>query len=173
MLPFDFVVRVEGAAQHRRHAQDGEELGRDALRPRVRRLATFRLQPEGRPADGGELLKWLLHRAPVEIRLRRRVAQSERRRVLGVLLVDDAEAIVFVEGQPTEDDGVHDGEDGGACADAKRQHRQRDDGKSARGAEGAEGVLQVLNHGRLDGQSPAAVGKPGLSRFFRLSSLKP
>ena len=146
---------VEGAAEHRRDAQHRKELRRHPLRPRVRRLAPFGLQPELRAADRRERLKGLLHLPPVQVGLRRDVAFAERHRVLRVLLHHHAEPVVLVERQPAEDDRVDDGEDGGAGADAQRQHRQRDDREAAGVAQGAERGLEIVSHGRLDVE-PAA-----------------
>ena len=161
MPSLDFVVGGEGTAEHRRDAQHGKELARDALRARVGRLARSRsaagtdaAPTAASPSNDCCTL------APVEIGLRRGRAAAERRRPLGVVLEHDAEPIVLVERQPAQDDGVDDREEGRPGADAEGQDSQGDDSKRPRREQGAEGTLLIVQHARLD----AVHSGPGLRR---------
>ncbi len=61
-------------------------------------------------------------------------------------LADRDKPVVLVERQPSQHDGVDDGEDGRAGADAEGEHRQGHDGEGSRTGEGAEGGLEVVAH---------------------------
>ena len=87
----------------------------------------------------------MLLRHPVEVVLwrRRTAGQADARRIR---LRQIHDAIGLVERQAAEDDGVDDGEDGGAGADAEREHDERDQREAGRGAKGAKRVAEV-GHG--------------------------
>ena len=55
---------------------------------------------------------------------------------------------MFVKGEPSQDDGVDDGEDGGAGADAERQDDEGDDRKGAGFSERADCRFQVFGMSR-------------------------
>ena len=61
------------------------------------------------------------------------------------------EPIVFVEGQAAQHDGIDDGENGRAGADAERQNSQRNGRERWRGAQRAQSCSKVVEHVALDG----------------------
>ena len=148
-----FVVDGERPAQGGCDPQHPEEIGRGAQGAEVLGLRAGLVERVAGAGGRGQRLEDVLPGRPVEVVLRR--YRAEGRRIAGRVgfgrrrppFAHRHEAVVLVERQAAEDDGVDDGEDGGAGADAECQDDQCHDGRRWRRDQGADGVTQVGAHG--------------------------
>ena len=93
----------------------------------------------------------------------------------GIRVPHPDEAVGRRERERIEQDAAHDAEDRGVCADAQRQRREGDDGKSGRRAEPAERVAQILfelvgdGHATFLSLAPKVFGAAIVFREFEIS----
>ena len=150
----DVFFRQDRPAQERRHAEDAEEVGRDAQTQELLGLAQ-RGEVHRDLVERGDRLERAVARAPVEEVLGldhvRRVAVRRN-------LPDHDQAVLVVKRQGAEQDRVHHGENCRARADPEREGGHGDERERGTLPEHAPAVARVLRDA-LDG-APA----PDLAR---------
>ena len=152
MPPLDFVLGGERPAQGGCYPEHREEVPRDPIGPRIRWFAALALEPERRAGDRRQPVERLLHLPPVAVHLRGRKPGAEHLLAGRVVLEDDGQPVVLVEGKSTQDHRIDHREDRRGGADAEREHRQGDGGEGGGRAKRSEGCPEVVEHGGLDGR---------------------
>ena len=146
MIPLDFVLGREEAAQLWLHAQHVEEIG-----GRARAVDLFDWIAAQRERDrtlrhGRECREYILP-LPVVGRVGGVESRELGRSVPQIDPRDADEAVALVERQPAEDDGIHDREDGRGGAYPQREHRHDDSSESAAGGKAATRVTEIAAQG--------------------------
>ena len=149
----DFVVGRERPANRRADAEHVEEPGGDPLRAEVLRFRPWLPQCDGAAGDRCDRLEHLLLRDPVGVILGRDAADGIRIPIgVGIRpgsapFADRDEAVVLVERQSAQHDGIDNREDRGGCANAERQDDQGDGRERFRGSQRAKRGLKIVCHG--------------------------
>ena len=149
----DLVLGGECAAEGRHDAKHRKKTGGDALRHERFRLDAGFVQGEPAAGDCGHGLEHALLSRPVNVILRRderervRIPPIDRWAGAQVPLTNGDKAIVLVEREAAEDDGVHDGEDRRRRAHAERQHDERRHRKAPGRTKRPQGSFEVITHG--------------------------